>query len=214
MLYSCSICGFTKEKFEALMEKTRHTSPDAIALVETNLFFTYTPDYAEVAGWKMYTVCGPSKSGSRAEANTGGVSLLVRAGSAKVKTNIVMKNNSHQLVNGELSKSDKGFIPSVCTTGVYLAPRAKIPISRTVKAFNLLNVNFVLPTAPNSSTAFSSTYHIIFNAYTGEVQETSLSQVQHGRIPVVISRAFFLFSPCNHIINIKTILFPAKQKTA
>ena len=109
--------------------------------------------------------------------------MLLRAGSAKVKTNIVMKNNRHQLVNGELSKSDKGVIPSVCITGVYLAQRAKIPISRTVKAFNLLKVNFVLPTAPNSSTAFSSTYHIIFNAYTGEVQETPLSQVQHGRIP-------------------------------
>jgi hypothetical protein len=31
---------------------------------------------------------------------------------------------------------------------------------------------------------------------------------------VVISRAFFLFFPCNHIINIKKKLFPAKQKTA
>jgi hypothetical protein len=27
------------------------------------------------------------------------------------------------------------------------------------------------------------------------------------RTPVVISRAFFLFSPCNHIINIKKKIF-------
>jgi hypothetical protein len=155
------------------MEETLHTLPDAIVLAETNLSFTYTLDYVEAAGWKMYTACEPSKSGSRADAITGGVSLLERAGSVKVKTNILMKNNSHRLVNWGLSNSDSGFIPFLCITGVYFAQRAKIPISRTVKAFKLLKDNFVLPTVPNSSTAFSSMYHIVtgdFNAYTGEVQ--------------------------------------------
>ena len=38
-MYSCNICGFTKEKFEALMEYMRPAPPDAIVLVETNLSF-------------------------------------------------------------------------------------------------------------------------------------------------------------------------------
>ena len=39
VIYSCNICGFTKEKFEALMEYTRPAPPDAIVLVETNLMW-------------------------------------------------------------------------------------------------------------------------------------------------------------------------------
>ena len=186
VMYSCNICGFTKEKFEALMEYTRPAPPDAIVLVETNLSFTYTPDYVEEAGWKIYTTCGPSKSGSRADASTGGVSLLVRTGSVKVKTEILMKNESHQLVTWALSNSDRGVRPLVYISGVYLAPRAKIPISRTVKALKLLQNSFVLPRAPDSSSASSSVYHIItgdFNAYTGEVQETCAHHGLHGSIP-------------------------------
>jgi hypothetical protein len=38
--------------------------------------------------------------------------------------------------------------------------------------------------------------------------------VTRDTVAVVVSRAFFLFFPCNHIINIKKNLFPAKQKTA
>ena len=74
----------------------------------------------------------------------------------------------------------------VYISGVYLAPRANIPISRTVKALKLLQDNFVLPTAPNSSTAFSSVYHVItgdFNAYTGVVQELHVSQDRCRGIP-------------------------------
>ena len=55
----------------------------------------------------------------------------------------------------------------VCTTGVCLAPRATIPISRTVNAFKNMKDSFVFTTAPNSSTAFSSKYQILtgyFNA--------------------------------------------------
>jgi hypothetical protein len=114
------------------------------------------------------------------------VSLLVRAGSVKVKTEIMMRNDSHQLVTWALSNSDRGFTPMVYISGVYLAPRVKIPISRTVKALKLLQDNFVLPTAPNSSTAFSSVYHIItgdFNAYTGVVQELHVSQDRYRGIP-------------------------------
>ena len=179
VIYSCNICGFNKKKFAALMDYTSHAPPDAMVLTETNLSFTHTPDYVEEAGWKMYTVCGPSKTGSRADTNSGGVSLLVRTGSVKVKTDTLMRNDSHQLVTWALSKSDRGFTPTVYISGVYLAPRAKIPISRTVKALKLLQDNFVLPTVPNSSTAFSSVYHIItgdFNAYTGVVQELHVSQ--------------------------------------
>ena len=97
-----------------------------------------------------------------------------------------MKNESHQLVTWALSNSDRGFMPMVYISGVYLAPRAKIPKGRTVKALKLLRNNFVLPKAPNAFTAFSSVYHIItgdFNAYTEEVQETHVSQEQHGNIP-------------------------------
>ena len=93
------------------MDYTRQAPPDAMVLTETNLSFTYTPDYVEEAGWKIYTVCGPSKSGSRSDTNTGGVSLLVRADSVKVKTNILMRNESHQLVTWALSNSDRGFTP-------------------------------------------------------------------------------------------------------
>ena len=143
------------------MEYMRPAPPDAIVLVETNLSFTCTPDYVEEAGWKIYTTCGPSKSGSRADASTGGVSLLVRTGSVKVKTEILMKNESHQLVTWALSNSDRGVRPLVYISGVYLAPRAKIPISRTVKALKLLQNSFVLPRAPDSSSASSSVYHII-----------------------------------------------------
>ena len=92
VIYSCNICGFNKKKFAALMDYTSQAPPDAIVLTETNFSFTYTPDYVEEAGWKIYTVCGPSKSGSRADTNTGGVSLLVRTGSVKFKTEIMMKN--------------------------------------------------------------------------------------------------------------------------
>ena len=115
---------------------------------------------------------------SQACANTGGVSLLVRTGSVKFKTENLMKNASHQLVTWALSNSDNGFKSMLYISGVYLAPRAKIPISGTVQALKLLQDNFVLPTAPNSSTAFSSAYHIItgdFNAYTGVVQESYVS---------------------------------------
>jgi len=174
-----------KKKFAALMDYTRQAPPDAMVLTETNLSFTHRPDYVEEAGWKIYTVCGPSKTGSRADTNTGGVSLLVRTGSVKVKTDMLMRNGSHQLV-WALSKSDKGFTPTVYISGVYLAPRAKIPISRTVKALKLLQDNFVLPTVPNSSTSFSSVYHIItgdFNAYTGVVQELHVSQDRYRGIP-------------------------------
>ena len=112
----------------------------------------------EEAGWKIYTTCGPSKSGSRADTCTGGVSLLVRSGSVKVKTETLMKNESHQLVTWALSNSDRGFMPMVYISGVYLAPRAKIPIGRTVKALKLLQNNFVLPTAPNAFTAFPAAF--------------------------------------------------------
>ena len=186
VICSCNICGFNKQKFTALMDYTSQAPPDAMVLTETNLSFTYTPDYVEEAGWKIYTVCGPSKTGSRVDTNTGGVSLLVRAGSVKVKTEIMMRNDSHQLVTWALSNSDRGFTPMVYISGVYLAPRTKIPISRTVKALKLLQDNFVLPTAPNSSTAFSSVYHIItgdFNAYTGVVQELHVSQDRYRGIP-------------------------------
>jgi len=91
VIYSCNICGFNKKKFAALMDYTRQAPPDAMVLTETNLSFTHTPDYVEEAGWKMYTVCGPSKTGSRADTNSGGVSLLVRTGSVKVKTDIFDK---------------------------------------------------------------------------------------------------------------------------
>jgi hypothetical protein len=103
VIYSCNICGFNKKKFTALIDYTRQVPPDAMVLTETNLSFTYTPDYVEEAGWNIYTVCGPSKSGSRADTNTGGVSLLVRTGSVKVKTDILMRNESHQLVTWTLS---------------------------------------------------------------------------------------------------------------
>ncbi len=138
-------------------------------------------------------MCGPSKSGSRADTNTGGVSLLVRTGSVKVKIDsvtvkidILMRNESHQLVTWALSNSDRGFTPMVYISGVYLAPRDIIPISRTVEALKLLQDNFVFPTAPNSSTAFSAAYHIItgdFNAYTGVVQESHVSQDRYRHSP-------------------------------
>ena len=67
VIYSCNIRGFNKEKFTALMDYTIQAPPDAMVLTETNLSFTYTPDYVEEAGWKIYTVCGPSKTGSRAD---------------------------------------------------------------------------------------------------------------------------------------------------
>ena len=139
VIYSCNICGFNKKKFAALIDYTRQAPPDAMVLTETNLSFTHTPDYVEEAGWKIYTVCGPSKSGRRTDTNTGGVSLLVRTGSVKVKTDILMSNESHQLVTWALSNSDRGFTPLVYISGVYLAPRDKIPISRTVKALQLLH---------------------------------------------------------------------------
>ena len=192
VIYSCNICGFNKKTFAALLDYTRPAPPDAMVLTETNLSFTYTPDYVEESGWKIYTVCGPSKTGSRTDTNTGRVSLLVRDGSVKVKTEIMMRNDSHQLVTWALSNSDRGFTPMVYISGVYLAPRAKIPISRTVKALKLLQDNFVLPTSPNSSTAFSSVYHIItgdFNAYTGVVQELHVSQDRCRGIPHRISDA-------------------------
>ena len=58
-----------KDKFESLIPETQNKPPDTIVLAETDLSFMYTPDSIEAAGWKMYTVCGPSKSGSGADAN-------------------------------------------------------------------------------------------------------------------------------------------------
>jgi hypothetical protein len=186
VIYSCNICGFNKKKFTALIDYTRQVPPDAMVLTETNLSFTYTPDYVEETGWKIYTVCGPSKSGRLTDTNTGGVSLLVRTGSVKVTTDILMRNENHQLVTWALSNSDRGFTPMVYISGAYLAPRDTIPLSRTVEALKLLQDNFVFPTAPNSSTAYSAAYHIItgdFNAYTGVVQELHVSQDRYRGIP-------------------------------
>ncbi len=123
----------------------------------------------------MDTVYGPFKAGSHADANTGEVSLSVRAGSVTVKTNILIKNNSHQLVNWELSNLDRGYTSLMCIRGVS-STEGQDSISRTVKAFKNLKDNHVFPMAPNSSTAFSSiTHHILtgyLTVYTGEVQET------------------------------------------
>jgi hypothetical protein len=109
--------------------------------------------------------------------------LLVRAGSAKVKTNIVMKNNSHQPRKWGVEQiGQRIYTIRVHHRGI---PGTKGQDSHKQDSEGLQSseCQLVLPTAPNSSTAFSSTYHIIFNAYTSEVQETPLSQIQHGRIP-------------------------------
>ena len=45
VIYSCNICGFTKKSLKHSWTTQDKRSPDAIVLTETNLSFTYTPDY-------------------------------------------------------------------------------------------------------------------------------------------------------------------------
>ena len=84
-------------------------------------FSTYESEIEKVQIVTL-TVCRPSeapwpgqllKAGSRADANFNTLAmevyLIVRARSVKFKTNILMKNNSHQLVNWEWSNSDRGI---------------------------------------------------------------------------------------------------------
>ena len=131
------------------------------------------PVYVEVAGWKMYTVCGPFKSGSPADANTGRVSLLVLAPSVKVKTNILMKNNSHQLVHRALQLGQRIYtIPvhhrSVLSTNgqdshtqdseCFQTSKRQLCPSHGAELFYC--VLFKVPVC----------YWGLFDAYTGEVQ--------------------------------------------
>jgi hypothetical protein len=162
-----------KDKFESLIPETQNKPPDTIVLAETDLSFMYTPDSIEAAGWKMYTVCGPFKSGSPADANTGRVSLLVLAPSVKVKTNILMKNNSHQLVHRALQLGQRIYtIPvhhrSVLSTNGQDSHKQDSECFQTSKrqlcpshgAELFYCVLFNVPVC----------YWGLFDAYTGEVQ--------------------------------------------
>ena len=185
--YSCNIRGFNEQKFRSVLAYVAPHTPDALVFSETNLTFTHTPDYVESLGWRAYTVCGPKKCGSRAGDNSGGVSLFIREGAFSVKQKILMQNDSHQVANWDLSDSDRGFTPRIRISGAYFAPRPKVPLQRTIAAFNHLKVEFLLPTPPTAQNPYSTQYHIVtgdFNAYCGSVQETHITQDQASRIPV------------------------------
>ena len=191
-VYSCNICGFNKQKFLALLAFVAPNPPDAIVLSETNLTFPYTPDYVEELGWRAYIVCGPSKCGSRSGDHSGGVSLFIRNGAFKVEQHILMQNASHQLVNWDLSNSDRGITPRIRISGAYFAPRAKVPLQRTITAFKRLKDAFLHPTLPTALNPYSMQYHIVtgdFNAYCGLEQEAHITQSEQSHIPARVGDA-------------------------
>ena len=186
VIFSANICTLSKAKWQALLRVQTHPPPDAIVLTELNIDFTHTPDYVEETGWKMYLLPGPNKKGKHTDKCTGGVALFIRTGDFKVETEVLMSNESHQIVTWTLTKSNRGFIPQISITGAYFAPRPSFPVADTIKAMDKIKENFRLPTPPTPDSSFSDVYHIIvgdFNAHTGEAVEDHLTQVEKTYIP-------------------------------